>query len=43
MAQERGQDLISRLADRGEDVIGRIGDLNIPGAQKMLETANQLR
>jgi hypothetical protein len=41
MAQQRGQDLFSKLADRGEDVIGRIGDL--PGSQKLLESANQLK
>jgi hypothetical protein len=43
VAEQRGQDIFSRLADRGEDVIGRIGDLNLPGGQKLLETANQLR
>ena len=41
MAQQRGQDIISRLADRGEDVIGRINEL--PGAQKFIESANQLK
>jgi BMFP domain-containing protein YqiC len=41
MAEQRGQDLFSRLADRGEDVIGRITDM--PGAQRLLETANQLK
>jgi hypothetical protein len=41
MAQQRGQDLFSKLADRGEDVIGRITDL--PGAQKLAESAAQLK
>jgi TolA-binding protein len=41
MAQQRGQDIFSRLADRGEDVIGRISEL--PGAQRLLETTNQLK
>jgi DNA repair ATPase RecN len=40
MAQ-RGQDLLSKLADRGEEVIGKIGD--IPGAQKLLDQAGQLK
>jgi TolA-binding protein len=40
MAQ-RGQDLFSKLADRGEEVIGRIGEM--PGAQKLLESAGQLK
>ena len=43
MAEKGGQDLFSKLADRGEDVIGRINDLNIPGSQKLMESANQLR
>lgn len=41
MAQQGGQDIFSRLADRGEDVIGRITEL--PGAQRLAESANQLR
>lgn len=41
MAQQRGQDLLSKLADRGEDVIGRISDM--PGAQRVLESANVLK
>ncbi|HVD12249.1 MAG TPA: hypothetical protein VNB46_03350 [Gaiellaceae bacterium] len=41
MAQQRGQDIISRLADRGEDVLGRITEL--PGAQRLVETTNQLK
>jgi len=41
MAQERSQDLFSRLADRGEEVIGKLGD--IPGAQRLLESANVLK
>jgi hypothetical protein len=41
MAQQRGQDLFSRLADRGEDVIGRITEM--PGAQRLLESANVLK
>jgi hypothetical protein len=43
MAEQRGQDILNRLAERGEDVIGRIGDLNLPGGQKLMETANQLK
>jgi cell division septum initiation protein DivIVA len=43
MAEKGGQDLFSKLADRGEDVIGRINELNIPGSQKLVESANQLR
>jgi uncharacterized protein involved in exopolysaccharide biosynthesis len=38
---ERKQDLLGMLADRGEDVVGRISEL--PRAQRLLETANQLR
>jgi TolA-binding protein len=41
MAQQRGQDILSRLADRGEDVLGRITEL--PGAQRLVETTNQLK
>ena len=41
MAQERGQDIIKQLADRGGDAIGRITEL--PGAQKLVESANQLK
>jgi DNA repair ATPase RecN len=41
MAQQRGQDIFSRLADRGEDVLGRITE--IPGAQRLVETTNQLK
>jgi hypothetical protein len=41
MAQERGQDIFSKLADRGEDVLGRITEL--PGAQRLVETTNQLK
>ncbi len=41
MAQQRSQDLFSRLADRGEEVIGKLGD--IPGAQRLLESANVLK
>jgi|SRR5512133_4307463 TolA-binding protein len=40
-----GQDLFSKLQAQGEDMIGRINDLNIniPGGQKLVETANQLK
>jgi uncharacterized protein YoxC len=40
-----GQDLFSKLAAQGEDMIGRINDLNvnIPGSQKLMDTANQLK
>jgi len=41
MAQQRSQDLFSRLADRGEEVIGKLGDM--PGAQRLLESANVLK
>lgn len=41
MPQQRSQDLFSRLADRGEEVIGKLGD--IPGAQRLLESANVLK
>ena len=41
MAQQRGQDIFARLAERGEDVIGRISEM--PGAQKLVENANQLK
>ena len=39
--QQRSQDIFSRLADRGEEVIGKLGD--IPGAQRLLESANVLK
>jgi TolA-binding protein len=41
MAQEPKQDLFSKLAAQGEDVIGRITEL--PGAQKLVESTNQLK
>jgi DNA repair ATPase RecN len=41
MAEQRGQDIFSKLADRGEDVLGRITEL--PGAQRLVETTNQLK
>ena len=41
MAEPKGQDILSRLADRGEDVIGRITEL--PGAQRLAESAAQLK
>ena len=41
MAQKSVEDLFARLAARGEDVIGRINDM--PGAQKFVENANQLK
>ena len=41
MAQQRSQDIFSKLADRGEEVIGKLGE--IPGAQRLLESANQLK
>ena len=41
MAQQRSQDLFSRLADRGEEVIGKLGEM--PGAQRLLESANVLK
>jgi hypothetical protein len=41
MAQQRSQDLFSRLADRGEEVIGKLGDM--PGAQRLLESAGVLK
>jgi hypothetical protein len=41
MAQQRSQDLFSRLADRGEEVIGKLGDM--PGAHRLLESANVLK
>ena len=40
MAQ-RGQDLLSRLADAGEAAIQRLGE--VPGADRFLEAANGLR
>jgi len=39
--QKDQKDIFSRLSDRGEDVIGRISE--IPGAQKLAETAQQLK
>ena len=39
--QQRSQDIFSRLADRGEEVIGKLGDM--PGAQRLLESANMLK
>ena len=41
MAEQRGQDILNRLADRGEVVIGRISEM--PGAQRLAESALQLR
>jgi hypothetical protein len=41
MAQQRSQDLFSRLADRGEEVIGKLGEM--PGAQRLIESANVLK
>ena len=41
MAQQRSQDIFSRLADRGEEVIGKLGEM--PGAQRLLESANVLK
>ena len=35
MAQQKNQDIMSRLADRGEQVVGRITDL--PGAKGLLD------
>ena len=44
MAQDReDKDIISQLADRGQEALGKIGDLNLPGGQKLLQTANQLK
>ena len=43
VAQDRGPDIISQLADRGQEALGKIGDLNIPGGQKLLQSANQLK
>ena len=40
MAQ-RGQDLLSRLADRGEEAIQRLAD--VPGANRFLDAATGLR
>ncbi|MGB2951856.1 MAG: hypothetical protein WBB74_00530 [Gaiellaceae bacterium] len=40
MAQ-RGQDLLSRLADAGEEAIQRLGE--VPGTQRFLDAANGLR
>ena len=37
----RGQDLLSKLADRGEAAIGRMGE--IPGAGRLVEVADTLR
>jgi len=37
------KDIISQLADRGQEALGKIGDLNIPGGQKLLTSANQLK
>jgi ubiquinone biosynthesis protein UbiJ len=39
--QQRSQDIFSKLADRGEEVIGKLGDM--PGAQRLLESANMLK
>ena len=41
MAQQRSQDIFSKLADRGEEVIGKLGDM--PGAQRLLDSANTLK
>ena len=44
VAQDRNdKDIISQLADRGQEALGKIGDLNIPGGQKLLTSANQLK
>ena len=43
VAQEDRQDIISQLADRGQEALGKIGDLNLPGGQKVLQSANQLK
>jgi DNA repair ATPase RecN len=43
VAQDRGPDIISQLADRGQEALGKIGDLNLPGGQKLLQSANQLK
>jgi DNA repair ATPase RecN len=37
------KDIISQLADRGQEALGKIGDLNLPGGQKLLTSANQLK
>ena len=42
VAQDR-QDIISQLADRGQEALGKIGDLNLPGGQKFIQSANQLK
>ena len=41
MAEERGKDLFTRLAEAGEDAIQRISDM--PGAAKLTDTVNTLR
>ena len=40
---ESGQDkdIISQLADRGQDALARLQDM--PGAQRFIESANQMR
>ena len=44
VAQDRqDKDIISQLADRGQEALGKIGDLNLPGGQKLLQSANQLK
>ena len=44
VAQDQNrQDIISQLADRGQEALGKIGDLNLPGGQKVLQSANQLK
>ena len=43
VAQDDRQDIISQLADRGQEALGKIGDLNLPGGQKLLQSANQLK
>lgn len=39
--QQRGQDILSKLADRGEQVIGRITDL--PGAKNLVDSVHTMR
>ena len=41
MAQQRKQDIFTKLADRGEDVVGRLGDF--PAAQRLLQSAGGLK
>jgi len=38
VAQDRqDKDIISQLADRGQEALGKIGDLNLPGGQKLVQ------